>query len=281
MSLTYHKFQHKLACHYCGTLYPPLHTCAACGNHDFMQKQFGTERIEEILQELLPEARIGRMDMDTVRGKNAHSQLIQIFENHQLDILVGTQMVVKGLDFSNVDMVGIIDADGILSFTDFRVNERAFQLMEQVSGRAGRKSGKGKVFIQTKQVAHPVLQFVQLHDFESLYQSEINARNQFHYPPFTKLIKLTFKHKIREVVSDASEWMGYALQNKYKNYIVGPSQPIISRIRNQYLMEILIKLPRQQSIIQHCKKDIINAVALMHQDKRFKSVVVVPDVDIL
>ena len=281
VSLTYHKFQHKLVCHYCGTLYPPLQTCAACGNHDFMQKQFGTERIEEILQELLPEAKIGRMDIDTVRGKNAHTQLIQIFENHQLDILVGTQMVVKGLDFSNVDMVGIIDADGILSFTDFRVNERAFQLMEQVSGRAGRKSGNGKVFIQTKQTAHPVLQFVQLHDFENLYQSEIEARKQFYYPPFSKLIKLTFKHKIKEVVLDAAEWMAHALQNKYKNYFVGPSQPIISRIRNQYLMEILIKLPRQQSIILHCKKDITDAVALMHQDKRLKSVTVVPDVDIM
>ncbi|TXH60257.1 MAG: primosomal protein N' [Bacteroidia bacterium] len=281
VSLTYHKYQHKLVCHYCGTIYPPLHTCMACGNHDFKQKQFGTERIEEILHELLPHAKIGRMDVDTVRGKNAHHQLIQNFENHQMDIWVGTQMVVKGLDFGNVDMVGIIDADGILSFTDFRVNERAFQLMEQVSGRAGRKSGKGKVYIQTKQANHPVLQLVQQHDYVRLYQMEMEQRSQFHYPPFTKLIKLTFKHKIKEVVKDAAHWMELTLQNKYKNFLVGPSEPIVSRIRDRYLMEILVKLPRQQNIIVQCKKDILEAIAMMHQEQRFKSVVVVPDVDIL
>ncbi len=139
VSLTYHKLTNKLVCHYCGTTYPPLHTCLVCGSHNFVQRNFGTEKIEEQLQEIFPDAKVARMDMDTVRGKNAHDVLIQQFEQRRIDILVGTQMVVKGLDFDNVDLVGILDADGLLHFADFRVNERAFQLMEQVSGRAGRK----------------------------------------------------------------------------------------------------------------------------------------------
>ncbi|RYY52606.1 MAG: primosomal protein N', partial [Chitinophagaceae bacterium] len=157
VSLTYHKFTNKLVCHYCGTSYAPLQTCTACGSHSFTQRNFGTEKIEEILQEIFPEAKVGRMDIDTVRGKNAHDVLIQQFEQHRIDILVGTQMVVKGLDFDNVDLVGILDADGLLHFADFRVNERAFQLMEQVSGRAGRREATGQVLIQTGQPFHPVL----------------------------------------------------------------------------------------------------------------------------
>ncbi|HEY6502636.1 MAG TPA: primosomal protein N', partial [Chitinophagaceae bacterium] len=159
VSLTYHKFTNKLVCHYCGTTYPPLTTCAACGNHDFVQRNFGTEKIEEQLQEIFPDVKVARMDVDSVRGKNAHDALIQQFEQHRIEILVGTQMVVKGLDFDTVDLVGILDADGLLHFADFRVNERAFQLMEQVSGRAGRKEATGKVLIQTLNPAHPVLQY--------------------------------------------------------------------------------------------------------------------------
>ncbi len=144
VSLTFHKFTNKLLCHYCGTTYPPVITCAACGSHSFAEKNFGTEKIEEMLQETFPKAKVARMDIDTVRGKNAHDVLIQQFEQRRIDILVGTQMVVKGLDFDNVDLVGILDADGLLHFADFRVNERGFQLMEQVSGRAGRKEATGK-----------------------------------------------------------------------------------------------------------------------------------------
>ncbi len=140
VSLTFHKFSNKLLCHYCGTTYPPVITCAACGSHSFKEKNFGTEKIEEMLQETFPKAKVARMDIDTVRGKNAHDVLIQQFEQRRIDILAGTQMVVKGLDFDNVDLVGILDADGLLHFADFRVNERGFQLMEQVSGRAGRKA---------------------------------------------------------------------------------------------------------------------------------------------
>ena len=279
VSLTFHKFHNKLICHYCGSTYPPMNTCAVCGNHDFVQKQFGTERIEELLQELFPDTNIGRMDIDTVRGKHAHDQLIQSFEQGKFDILVGTQMVVKGLDFENVDLVGILDADGILSFADFRVNERAFQLMEQVSGRAGRKTGNANVMIQTAQPLHPVLLQVQQHDYKKMYEEEILNREQFAYPPFTRIIKIIFKHKIKEVVQDAAVFFANSLHNRYQPYITGPAEPVVNRVRNMYLMEMILKLPISQKLIVQCKKDILLQVAVLHQEKRYKSVVIVPDVD--
>jgi primosomal protein N' (replication factor Y) len=258
-----------------------LVTCAACGNHNFVQRNFGTEKIEELLLEQFPNAKIARMDMDTVRGKNAHDVLIQQFEQQRIDILVGTQMVVKGLDFDNVDLVGILDADGLLSFADFRVNERAFQLMEQVSGRAGRKEATGKVVIQTIQPTHPVLQLVKEHDYKKLYTEEIEKRKQFFYPPFSRLIHVTFKHKIKEVVEKAALFFADGLKAKYAQYLVGPAEPVINRIRNQHLMELLIKLPRDTKMIANCKKDMLQQVALLHQHKSFKSVTVVNNVDVV
>ncbi len=281
VSLTFHKFVNKLVCHYCGTQYPPMQTCARCGSHDFSRKQFGTERIEEILTETFPEARIARMDIDSVRGKHAHDQLIQQFEQQKLDILVGTQMVVKGLDFAHVDLVGILDADGILSFADFRVNERAFQLMEQVSGRAGRKEATGKVIIQTSQPGHPVLTQVEEHDYRKMYDSEIPKREQFDYPPFSRIIRITFRHRFKEIVQEAASLYAGYLKNSYQEFLVGPSEPIVNRIRNQYLMEMLLKLPKNNKITTQCKKDLLFYIAALHQEKRFRSVVVVPDVDTL
>jgi primosomal protein N' (replication factor Y) len=279
VSLTFHKLTNKLVCHYCGTNYPPVHSCAACGSDKFVQRNFGTEKIEEQLQETFPDARVARMDIDTVKGKNAHDVLIQQFEQKRIDILVGTQMVVKGLDFDNVDLVGILDADGILHFADFRVNERAFQLIEQVSGRAGRKEETGKVLVQTSQPQHPVLQLVQQHDYKTFFKLELESRKQFAYPPFSRIIHLTFKHKLKEVVERAAYHYTNALKNKYGNYLVGPAEPVIGRLRNQYLMELLIKLPRDGKTINLCKKDLQEQAAIMHQDKSYRSVTVVADVD--
>jgi len=279
VSLTFHKLTNKLQCHYCGTTYPPLTICAACGSHSFMQKNFGTEKVEEQLQEIFPQAKVARMDIDTVRGKNAHDILIQQFEQKRIDILVGTQMVVKGLDFDAVDLVGIIDADGLLHFADFRVNERAFQLMEQVSGRAGRKDASGKVMIQTLQPQHPILQVLQQHDYKKLYATEIESRKQFFYPPFSRLIHLTFKHKLKEVVEKAAYEFANALKNKYGQYLVGPAEPVVGRVRNQYIIELLIKLPRDTKLIARCKEDIFYQVALLHQHKSYRSVTVIADVD--
>ncbi|MGC4034460.1 MAG: primosomal protein N' [Chitinophagaceae bacterium] len=279
VSLTYHKLTNKLQCHYCGTSYPPLTICAACGSHSFMQRNFGTEKVEEQLQEIFPDAKVARMDVDTVRGKNAHDVLIQQFEQKRIDILVGTQMVVKGLDFDAVDLVGIIDADGLLHFADFRVNERAFQMMEQVSGRAGRKGSSGKVLIQTLQPQHPVLQLLQLHDYKRMYSMEIESRKQFFYPPFSRIIHLTFKHKLKEVVEKAAYEFANALRLKYNQYLVGPAEPVVGRVRNQYLIELLIKLPRDAKLIAQCKEDLLYQVAVLHQNKSYKSVTIIPDVD--
>ncbi|HRX93688.1 MAG TPA: primosomal protein N' [Chitinophagaceae bacterium] len=279
VSLTFHKLSNKLVCHYCGTTYPPVHTCAACGSDKFVQRNFGTEKIEEQLQETFPDAKVARMDIDTVRGKNAHDVLIQQFEQQKIDILVGTQMVVKGLDFDNVDLVGILDADGLLHFADFRVNERAFQLMEQVSGRAGRKEETGKVLVQTSQPQHPLLQIVQQHDYKTMFAEELKKRKEFFYPPFSRIIHLTFKHKFKEIVERAAYHYTEALKNKYGNYIVGPAEPVIGRIRNQYLMELLLKLPRDGKTINQCKKDLLEQIAILHQEKSFRSVTIVADVD--
>jgi primosomal protein N' (replication factor Y) len=278
VSLTYHKLTNKLICHYCGTTYQPLATCAACGNHDFVQRNFGTEKIEEQLQELFPDVKVARMDMDSVRGKNAHDALIQQFEQRRIEILVGTQMVVKGLDFDNVDLVGVLDADGLLSFAEFRVNERAFQLLEQVSGRAGRKE-PGRVLVQTMNPAHPVLQLVKQHDYRGMFNEELPKRKQFSYPPFSRLILLTFKHKFKEIVEGAAYHYAGGLKAKYGQYMVGPAEPVINRIRNQYLVELLFKLPRDSRFINQCKKDILEHIALIHQEKRYKTVVILPDVD--
>jgi len=279
VTLTYHKFKNKLSCHYCGTQYPVITTCAACGSHDFTQKNFGTEQIEELLNEYFPEARIARMDYDSVKGKNDHDALIKLFEQRRLDILVGTQMVVKGLDFEHVNLVGIIDADGILGFTDFRVNEKAFQLMEQVSGRAGRKDDLGKVLIQVSNTLHPVLSFVQKHEYDALYRYEMANRKEFNYPPFTRIIQLVFKHKEKHIAEEAANIMMGGLSPHFPKEISGPAQPVIDRIRNQYLWELLIKLPKNMQHIGQCKQMIIQQTAIIQSNKRYSSVRIIVDVD--
>lgn len=279
VTLTFHKNTHKLHCHYCGTVYPPVVTCMACGNHDFQQRNFGTEKIEEHLEELFPQARVARMDIDSVRGKQAHDNLIQLFEQQRVDILVGTQMVVKGLDFENVNLVGILDADSLLSFADFRVNERAFQLMEQVSGRAGRKDKQGTVIIQVSNPKHPVLGWVQQHDYKQFFEQEILGRKQFFYPPFSRYIQITLRHRLKEVVDTAAGMFARELKKTFADYVVGPAEPVVNRIRNQYLMELSLKIPKEQAIQQKCRRLIQEQIALMHQDPRFKSVVVIIDVD--
>jgi len=278
VTLTFHKKTHKLHCHYCGRQYPPVYICEACGSDQFMQNNFGTERIEEQIEELFPEAGVARMDVDSVKGKYAHDTLIQTFEKGKIDILVGTQMVVKGLDFDNVQLVGILDADSLLNFADYRVNERAFQLMEQVSGRAGRKD-QGRVSIQVINTNHPVLEYVRQHDYTALYNFEIEGRKRFFYPPFSRLILVTFKHTIREVAEEAAFIMAERMKPLYGSYLVGPAEPMVNRIRNQYLSELMLKLPKDGSLVRNCKQFILDQVAYIHNIKKFRSVVIIPDVD--
>lgn len=279
VSLTYHRNQDKLTCHYCGTRYPYPQTCAACGSQTLIPKSFGTEKIEDDLQQLFPKARIARMDMDAVRNKDSHNKMIQLLEQRDIDILVGTQMVVKGLDFDNVNLVGILSADSLLSFPDFRVNERAFQLMEQVSGRAGRRNGKGKVIIQASNIHHPVLHYVTAHDYKAMYAAEIAERENFGYPPFTRLLKITLKHKNQQTVEQAALVLGNWLRPHVGARLVGPATPLVGRVRNNYLQEMLIKLPRDSKVIADTKRLVQEHFVRLLAEKQFRSVFIVPDVD--
>ncbi len=279
VTLTYHKAKNKLQCHYCGTSYPIVLTCAACGSHNFIKKNFGTEKMEEALIEAFPNARVARMDYDSIRGKHDHDALIKLFEQQKIDILAGTQMVVKGLDFEHVNLVGIVDADGILNFTDFRVNERAYQLMEQVSGRAGRREEQGKVIVQVTNTNHPVLKFVQQHNYEYLYRFEIENRKNFFYPPFSRIIQITCKHKEKHIAEEAANILGQFLAKQYASYLSGPAEPIVNRVRNQYLMELLLKLPKDAQVMKQCKKDVLQQIAIIQSNKRYRSVNIIPDVD--
>lgn len=279
VSLTYHKNQDKLHCHYCGTRYPYVHTCAACGSQTIEPKSFGTEKIEDDLQAAFPEARIARMDVDTVRNKDSHNKLIQLLEDRSVDILVGTQMVVKGLDFENVNLVGILSADNLLGFPDFRVNERAFQMMEQVSGRAGRRNGLGKVLIQASNTRHPVLHYVTAHDYKAMFEAEIAERQVFGYPPFFRLLKLTIRHKNQQTAEQAAQILASWLQPHIGAQLVGPAAPLVARVRNNYLQEMLIKLPREARLIAHIKRVLQEFIIQLKTEKRFRSVVIIPDVD--
>ena len=278
VTLTLHKYSNKLHCHYCGNTYPKPVACPACGSVNWMEKNFGTEKIEEELTTDFPNNRIARMDVDSVKGKNAHDNLIKLFEQHRIDILAGTQMVVKGLDFEKVSLVGILDADGLLSFADFRVNERAFQLMEQVSGRAGRKTEKGLVMIQASKLDHPILMFVQHHDYERFYEYELSMRKQFYYPPFSRLVRIVVKHSDKELAFEAANVLSNYLAKDFKD-LIGPAAPVVNRIRNKYLMEILLKLKKDAVNLQSQKQVIRNQIDLLKSEKQFRSVVVVADVD--
>jgi primosomal protein N' (replication factor Y) len=279
VTLTYHKNKNLLSCHYCGATYPILTACQACGKQHFRQKSFGTEQIEEKLNQALPGVIVARMDFDNVKGKNEHDQLIQQFEQRQIDILVGTQMVVKGLDFENVDLVGIVDADSLLNFNQYRVNERAFQMMEQVSGRAGRKNSNGKVLIQVSQVQHPIVQLVQQHDYLGFYKFEIQNRKQFAYPPFSRLMSILFKHKDNNIAEEAANHFLRTLTPEIQKTVLGPAQPLVNRVRNKYIWELCVKISTQSNQLQIAKKQLYHYIGLIQAHPRYKTVQLIIDID--
>ena len=279
VSLTLHKGKNILSCHYCGTAYPVVYTCEACGKQSFKQKSFGTEQIEEKLALALPHLRIARMDLDNIKGKNEHDHLIQQFERREIDVLVGTQMVVKGLDFEHVDLVGIVDADSLLNFNQYRVNERAFQMMEQVSGRAGRKNDQGKVIVQLSQTNHPVVGFVKEHDYVAFYDFEINNRKHFAYPPFSRLMSILFKHKENHIAEEAANHFLKSLDASIQKTVMGPAQPIINRIRNKYIWELCVKITKQPQQLQIAKKQLLHFIQLIALHPRYKSVQIIIDID--
>ncbi len=253
VSLTYHKSSDKLHCHYCGLTQHVLHNCPQCGSNKLVSRSFGTEKIEEEVKMAFPQARVARMDLDSMRGRSSLSTLLEQMEKQEIDILVGTQMVVKGLDFAPVALVAILNADSLLSYPDFRVNERAFQLMEQVSGRAGRADGEGRVLIQAYNRTHPVLQWVADHDVQSFYRHEIGFREYFQYPPFVRMIKVIFRHKEEVKAIQAALQLAEAAAKIEGIGIQGPVPGIIARIRNLYVQEIWIKCPRDQRVLNYIK----------------------------
>jgi primosomal protein N' (replication factor Y) len=279
VSLTFHKSTNKLHCHYCGTTYAPAKECGACGSQQFRYKNFGTEQLEEVLDTTFEKAQVARMDTDSVRGKHSHENIIRQFEEQRIQILAGTQMVVKGLDFDNVGLVCIPDADGIFRFADFRATERAFQLIEQVSGRAGRKGEKGKVLLQLMDTQHPLLGYLQRHDYHGFYLDEIKKRRDFHYPPFTRLIVLHCKHRDQLTAWNAGETLAAWLRLRYDGYVTGPAEPPVNRIRNQYITELLLKLPPQAKLLAAAKQYLREGIAELNLQPAFRSVMVQIDVD--
>lgn len=242
VSLTYHKYQNELRCHYCNYQRTMLKICDACGGTSISSKGFGTEQIEQELGVLFPKANIGRMDYDTTRGKHGYYRIIEAFQEQEMDILVGTQMLSKGLDFSNVTLVGVLNADNMLNFPDFRAHERSFQLLVQVAGRSGRAKKRGKVLIQTFNPYHQILQQVTTNDYQKMYKEQLYERKCYDYPPFVRTIKITLKHRDVYLVDKASKWLFSSLHNQFKDHVLGPTTPSVARIRNQFIKHILIKI---------------------------------------
>lgn len=279
VSLTYHKSTGKLHCHYCGYKQDTISRCPACGSTHIEQKGFGTERIEEDLEALIPEARIARMDLDTTRSKNSFQKLIGDFEDGKIDVLVGTQMVAKGLDFGNVTVIGIISADSLLNYPDFRAYERSYQMLSQVAGRAGRRDKIGKVIIQTFNTEHRVIEQVLKNDFNKLYLTEIRDRKTFLYPPLYRLIRLDVKHKDGLLLNGIAIRLVEELKSTLGKRVLGPEDPLVGRIRNYYIKTIYIKVERNGISISRVKEFLRQVLSNMETNKLNKGAFVQVDVD--
>ncbi|MCX6247916.1 MAG: primosomal protein N' [Bacteroidetes bacterium] len=278
VTLVYHKQNNQLRCHYCGyTTYIP-EKCPECKGISLKMKGFGTEKVEEELGLLFPKARITRMDLDTTRTRLSHQKIINDLEERKIDILVGTQMVTKGLDFENVSTVSILNADNMLGFPDFRSAERSFQLMAQVSGRSGRKNKRGQVIIQTYNPKHPVILDVVNHDYKAMYEQQLVDRRKFKYPPFYRLVLVKVKHKDPAILNRAADELARRLRKLFGNRVLGPEYPLVSRIMNYYLKQILVKIERQASQTE-MKKQLMLEIEEFSKIKEFSPLRLVIDVD--
>jgi primosomal protein N' (replication factor Y) (superfamily II helicase) len=278
VSLTYHKHSSLLKCHYCGSGKKMPNTCAACGSAKITLKGFGTEQIEEELAIYFPDIRIARMDADTTKTKNAYHRLITDFEERNTDVLVGTQMVTKGLDFDNVSVVGILNADSMLNFPDFRAFERSYQLMSQVSGRAGRKAKRGKVIVQTYDPYHTIIRQVIEHDYLGMYNDEIGQRKKFKYPPFQRLVYFSLKHRDSNVLNEGAAEFTDALKTKFGARVLGPEFPAISRIKNMYHKNVMLKVEREISV-KKTRELVMEVKNQFEAFSEYKSVRITIDVD--
>jgi primosomal protein N' (replication factor Y) len=278
VSLTYHKHKNQLRCHYCGYSMAKPTNCHSCSSVHLTTKGFGTEQIQQELVELFPGAKVGRMDQDTTRGKFGFEKIIDSFKNREVEILVGTQMLAKGLDFDNVSLVGIMNADNMLYHPDFRAFERSYQMMTQVSGRSGRSEKQGKVIIQTYNPDHNTIQQVVRHDYEAMYKEQLYERQIYKYPPYFKLIKLTLKHRDFDKLKEGSMWLYQVMQQSFTIPVLGPEEPPISRIRNEYIRTIMIKIPLNQSL-QGTKKTIQKMLNSFEAVPQYRSIKVTVNVD--
>ena len=279
VSLTYHKQSNRLRCHYCGYQQDPVVLCPACGSGKMTLLGFGTEKIEDELKLLLPQARVARMDLDTAGSKSGLAALLNDFEDKRIDILVGTQMVTKGLDFDNVGVVGVVGADQLLRFPDFRAGERAFQLLTQVAGRAGRKNKRGTVLIQAYKPAHPVLKEVLENDFLGFLKREIQERQAFHYPPYFRLIHLSVRHKDEKMAQFAAAELGKLLRQKLGERVLGPVPPSVPRIRSYYHQDILLKIEKSAAVLARAKSLVLHSMEILKGKPGLAQMQVAIDVD--
>lgn len=278
VSLTYHRRINRLVCHYCGNTYELPTICPACKEPAIEVVGYGTERIEDEVAAQFPDARITRMDLDTTRNKDNYENIITEFSSHKSDILVGTQMVTKGLDFAGVNLVGILNADALINFPDFRSSERAFNMMMQVAGRAGRRNGRGVVALQTYQPEHPIISHLMTHDYQGFYDMEIEERRRYTYPPFSRLIYIYLKHRDEQTVDDIAVSYGYKLRELFGSRVYGPEEPTVSRIQLMYIRKLMLKVETGASMKK--VKDILRTLfEHMHQLPQMKGVTIYYDVD--
>lgn len=278
VSLTYHKRLNQLTCHYCGYTYQVPRSCPACEDVELMHKGFGTERIEDDIRQLFPEAKIARMDLDTTRTRSAYERIITDSQQGRTDILIGTQMVSKGLDFDRVSVVGILNADTMLNYPDFRSYERAYQLMAQVAGRAGRKNRQGLVILQTKSPDLPIIRQVVENDFEQMYYDQLAERQLFRYPPYCRLIYVYLKHRKEEVLDTAAEVMSAHLRAALGNRVLGPDKPPVARIQALFIKKMIIKV-EQAASMKKVRNYLLSVQRVIMEDERFRSLIVYYDVD--
>ena len=278
VSLTYHKSFNQLKCHYCGYVDTLDSSCRYCSSNSFTKKGFGTEQVVESLQEIFPDFNIVRMDHDTTRRKNAYEEIILDFQQQKIDILVGTQMIAKGFDFEKVSLVGIIDADSMLNYPDFRSHERAFQLLSQVSGRAGRKEKQGAVILQTYNPEHEIINYVKQHSYSKFYWLQILERKSFNYPPFSRLIFVKFRHTDHKVLDSVTEKFSSFLRKSFKDRVLGPEYPLVSKVKNYYLKSIMLKIEADKSFLE-AKSIISFLLNHMKSNKMLGGCVVQLDVD--
>jgi primosomal protein N' (replication factor Y) len=278
VSLTYHRTSGKLECHYCGHKENMPHACPSCGGTNMSMKGFGTEKIEDELPLLFEGIRVGRLDTDTARSLKRTQTMIHQFEEGELDLLIGTQMLSKGLDFSNVSLVGVLDADQMLHFPDFRAFERSFQLISQVSGRAGRRKKQGKVIIQTMDPTHPVIQFIHSGDYDGLYADQIEERELFGYPPFRRMIRISFRHKIPSILDGATDLIAKELKKIFSNRVLGPQYPPVRKTHNNFKKQIILKIEKEASYER--ARELLKEVLLELSSKEvYRSVRISVDVD--